>query len=207
MKFVITPQQFEYLAVQRGGISHLANDFALWKEAYEEAIESDFNTMLPLLPKGGPASLLDIGGGLSGISARINKHYEDSVRVAVLDGREAKPEVVRHNLPFNSEAQTLTFLKANGVSRAEYLTPDQKLGAYRNRQYEVIISTQAWCFHIEPELYLEEVKKALLPTGVLIVDVRRDEGRVAFLHEHFVMLGGLAFAEKWVRVAFMRRDE
>jgi SAM-dependent methyltransferase len=169
-----------------------------WRKAYDERIERVYQSMLPVLPAA-CESLLDIGGGLSGIGARICEHYGYETLVAVLDGKNTLAVVDKHREPFNNATQTSRFLRANGVRRHEFFAPDEEI----DRTFDLIISTQAWCFHIAPEVYLEKVKKALRPNGTLIVDVRknhpewRDELRDAFGSATL-----LAEADKWERIAF-----
>jgi len=196
MKFDFDDQQFQYLYVQCGDISHV--DLSDWYEAYCDRIEAVFNSMEPALPKT-CRSLLDIGGGLSGISARLNQHYGGNVRVCVLDGKNTLAQVDRHSQPFNNATQTQTFLRKNGVRNQDFYSPDDEV----TESFDLIISTQAWCFHIAPCMYLDMVKRTLRPNGTLIVDVRRNHP--AWLSQLDGAFGGstlLASAPKWLRVGY-----
>jgi hypothetical protein len=109
----VEPQHFEFLALQRGGISDLAHDFVPWLNAYEASLQADLRSMLPALPAE-PRWMLDVGGGLSGISAKLNEHY-GGINVAVLDGKACAPRIRKHGVPFNNATMTSQFLRLNGV--------------------------------------------------------------------------------------------
>lgn len=187
----------EYLEVQCGDIAHLIGQPG-WRAAYDERIERVYRSMLPALPAK-CESVLDIGGGMSGIGARIAEHYGYETLVAVLDGKNTLAVVDKHREPFNNATQTARFLKANGVRRHEFFAPDDEI----DRTFDLIISTQAWPFHIAPEVYLEKVKKALRSNGTLIVDVRNAHPEWAGkLADAFGAYDILAVAAKWNRLAF-----
>lgn len=197
--FAIDDQQRAYLEVQCGDIADLIPYRAEWDIAYRARIENVYRSMIYVLPKECD-SILDIGGGLSGIGARLCEHYHGEPLVAVLDGKNALAVVDKHREPFNNATQTQRFLRANGVKKQDFYAPDEDI----DRTFDLIISTQAWCFHIAPEVYLEKVKKALRPKGTLIVDVRRAHPewrevlREAFGEDTLLALG----SGKWERIAF-----
>lgn len=200
MNFVIEhPYHTQYLKVQCGDIDHLAGDLSTWKMAYEDRIERVYRSMQDVLPECA-YSMLDIGGGLSGIGARLNQHYSERLHVCVLDGKTAPAEVIKHSEPFNNATVTQHFLRKNGVRSQDFFEPGERLP---EAAFDLIISTQAWCFHIPPSVYLDQVKRALKSNGTVIVDVRKshpewlDELRDAFGEETL-----LANAEKWQRLAF-----
>lgn len=200
MNFVIeNPYHFKYLEVQCGDIAHLVHDFSMWKNAYEERIERVYKSMLPALPEHA-TSMLDIGGGLSGIGARLNKHYGGRLHVCVLDGKNTLAVVNKHSEPFNNATVTQHFLKQNGVRSQDFYEPGERIP---EKAFDIIVSTQAWCFHIPPETYFEQVKQALKENGTLIVDVRKShpEWR-SDLYNFFGMETLLATAPKWDRLAY-----
>lgn len=200
MNFVIeNPYHFRYLEVQCGDIAHLAHDFDMWKDAYEDRIERVYQSMQSVLPQKA-TSMLDIGGGLSGIGARLNKHYDERLHVCVLDGKHTLAVVNKHAEPFNNATVAQNFLRLNGVRSQDFYEPGERIP---ENAFDLIVSTQAWCMHIPPERYLEQVKKALRPNGTLIVDVRRNHPEwSAELCDAFGESTLLACAAKWERLAF-----
>jgi SAM-dependent methyltransferase len=204
MKFAVSDEAFQYLSIQRSGIYNLRDKRAVWEAALSEAVEQDFETMLPLLPAR-PRDILDVGGGLGVLAARLAHHYaECEPMIDILDGIDNPAEVLSHWAPFSNSVVATKFLHANGAKKFGFVSP--RAGALPGR-YDLVVSTQAWCFHIPPKLYLTRVKHALAPGAILILDVRRERGWMEELHKHFEVLGGLAYADKWARVAFMKREE
>ncbi len=202
MKFVIDDTHVPYLYVQAGDIADWFDKddpkLDAWREAYNMRIEAVFQSMLSALPET-CSSVLDIGGGLSGISARLTKHYGGDLFVGVIDGKNTLAVVNKHNQPFNNATQTQNFLRRNGVRSQDFYEPGERI----NRCFDLVISTQAWGFHLAPSVYLPTVATALKNGGTLICDVRkahpewRDDIRTAFGEEVL-----LANAEKWERLAW-----
>lgn len=203
MKFTVSDDAFRYLSIQRGEISELCSYRKRWEMALAEAVEDDFYSMARMLPPR-VLNILDIGGGIGALAARLVKHYEfcDPL-IDILDGIDQPAEVLSHWTPFSNAAVASEFLRANGVSKFGFIPPHQnKFPA----KYDLVVSTQAWCFHIPPKLYLSRVKESLAPGAILILDVRRGRGWMKELHEHFDVLGGVMHAEKWVRTVFTKRE-
>lgn len=198
MQFVVEPQHFEYLVVQRGRISDLRGDFPAWKKAYDDLIEWDFQRMLPVLPKEA-RKMLDVGGGLSGISARINKHYGE-IHCVVLDGKNDAPVVKARGRTYNNATLTQNFLRQNGVKAQQFVTPSGEIPPH----LDLVVSIQAWGFHFSPDTYARKVKEALNPGAVVIMDVR--SVRTDWFKECLRFFGQnhrkLASAPKWDRWAF-----
>lgn len=192
---------FEYLAVQRGRISDLCGDFKKWKRAYDKLIEWDFQTMKPALPLQ-VWRMLDVGGGLSGISARFAEHY-DGVHCAVLDGKNDAPVVVHSNRTYNNATTTQNFLRLNGVRSQSFITPDDPIP----RGFDLVISIQAWGFHFGPDFYGPQIRAAMTKEALLIADVRI--GKSGWFDEFSTLFGPhsrrLAGAGKWARWAFARQ--
>jgi len=192
------PYHTDYLDIQAGDIAYLLPAREAWLEEYDRRIERVYQSMLPVLPQT-CGSLLDIGGGLSGIGARLCEHYGGETHVAVLDGKNTLAYVDKHAQPFNNATRTQNFLRLNGVRHQSFYEPQDEL----RQQFDLIISTQAWPFHIGVNVYLPRVVKALVPGGTLIVDVRKShpEWRLQ-LEQSFGPAQTLAAASKWERLAF-----
>lgn len=203
MNFVTTPYQLEFLRVQRGGLSEIVSDWD-FQQAYEKSIEEDFESIAPYLPADSPFTMLDVGGGLSGISARINQHYGGKLICGVLDGKNTLAVVDKHAEPFNNAVATQGFLHANGVKRQLFYAPTDEL----DTTFGLVISTQAWCFHFAPDVYLSRVLKCLRGGGKVIVDVRnRHLDWLDTLEDTFGSGTMLKQSAKWTRWGFTYATE
>lgn len=171
----IPEEAFPYLAVQRGGISDLISDRPKWNEAYMDSLWRDFDHLEPHLPAKCDA-LLDVGGGMSGISILLSRYYAQrqvhKPHVYVLDGDEDAPVVVRHARTFNNHKVGRRFLQSNGVVDFTGITPACEVRPPPG--CDLIISLQSWCFHYNPETYLEYVLLCARRSCRLIIDVRKD---------------------------------
>ena len=153
MKF--TADASLYLFVQKGELQHV------WQKAYEENIASSFEAMVPFLPDR-CSRILDIGGGMSGISIPLSRHFPGSV-VTVLDGKDDMPKMREQDQTFSSSTAAREFLEANGVN-----CDFQVAG-----KYDLVLSLRAWCFHIAVQAYKETVSVHTYSNARAIVDVRR----------------------------------
>lgn len=197
-EFKITDEAFQYLAVQKGGISELVGERWAWERAYHDAIFMVYESMAPYLPEK-CSKIVDIGSGLGGIDAVLNRHYGGFVEVCPVDGQDDQPVVHRHAETFNSEKVTRAFLNANGVSRVSYFSPNALPKAATTK---LVISVGSWCFHYPPGLYIEFVRRSLLPGGTLIVDCRRNKPYRGILGESFKEVAVIHQAQKYERVVF-----
>ena len=199
--FDIRDQDLPYLQVQCGDIAGLINCYpgpGFWIDEYNKRIERVYQSMRQHLPKT-CGSILDVGGGFSGIGARLVEHYNQHPQLTVLDGIATPPEVVRHNQPFNDADTAAAFLARNGVKFSRFVAPDEALPD----EYDLVISTQAWGFHIAPHVYLPAVSRALTRPGTVIVDVRtRHDDWLADLRNAFGQCVPIDGAVKWTRWCF-----
>jgi hypothetical protein len=212
----ITAPAWPYLQVQRGAISDKIGDPKAWKVAYEADLLADWRSIAPALPAD-VAHICDIGGGMSGISIYLSARYADPLAVeppggrwptvTVVDSFDAPATVVKHDQPFSSSFAMTEFLRVNHVRGAiTALKPAFCLDPVSHDQaplFDVIISFQAWPFHIRHDEYLKFAERRLAPHGVLICDVRAGDG--AAIHKLTKAFGEprlLRAAPKYRRVAF-----
>jgi len=196
--FDIRTPDVPYLKVQCGDIAHLNNPVD-WCDAYDQRIERVYQSMRLHLPKT-CGRILDVGGGFSGIGARLVEHFGAGAELWVVDGVATPAEVVRHNQPFNNAELAQAFLERNGVARSCYVTPE--LVSFPD-PFDLVISTQAWGFHIAPHVYLPSVSRALARPATVIVDVRnRHADWLADLRNAFGQCAPIDGAEKWTRWCF-----
>lgn len=211
---VITPSAWPYLVAQKGRLHKLADNAPAWRAAYAAALVSQFERIRWALPAT-CASILDVGGGMGGINILLSRFYErdgtGAPRVVILDGDKGTPEVNRHAEPFSDCATAAEFLRANGVELADYITPDEVRPDFGQGvelpRFDLIVSFGAWCFHIEPAVYLDFVERSLAPeTGRLIVEVRRTKpGYLETLRERFYTVAQMGGGDKFETFVFARR--
>lgn len=168
----ITREAYPYLVAQRGAIDDMRGDPQIWASRYSETLQSEFRSIENYLPKACD-SILDIGSGMGGIDALLNDHFGGDCRVCLLDGVEDEPTVIQHNATFNNMRIAQDYLRANGVRSFSFIDANGASPKAAAR-YDLIVSFKSWCFHYEPERYVDLVISACHSQTVLIIDVRRD---------------------------------
>lgn len=201
----VSDEAFAYLRLQRGRISDLSADRQAWEAAYSRELAETYHQVAPWLPDHCGA-LLDIGSGLGGIDVLLSQHYRPAPQVWLLDGIEDAPATERHDTTFNSMRVARAFLADNGVRMAGFFSPCAADDTISSMGFDLIVSTQAWGFHIEPATYLAFVRRNLAAGGRLVIDLRR--GRHEWLDQmlkHFRALGYAYRSGKFDRVVFAAR--
>lgn len=170
-QILIPDDAYPYLVAQRGAIDDMRDDPELWANRYAAQIYGELDLIEPYLPKN-CESILDIGSGLGGINALINRYYGGDCRVTLVDGVKDKAEVELHRQTFNDMGVARRFLEANGVRYFSHIDANDpnRIAAIK---YDLIVSFKSWCFHIEPAEHLELVRSACREGTTLIIDVRR----------------------------------
>lgn len=169
MTIVVPTEVYPYLVAQRGALDDMKDDPNLWCEKYFETLESDFACIEPFLPERCD-TLLDVGGGMSGISILLNEHYGGNLVVALLDGIDDSPQMTRHAETFSNYQIARRFLQLNGVENTMSIHPSQPIAP---NFFDLVISLKSWCFHYEPQRYLDFVKGCTIAGRTrIILDVR-----------------------------------
>lgn len=198
LELTISDEAFRYLVLQRGAISDLSNDRKAWEAAYRRSLLGDFGTMQKWLPEKCGA-ILDVGSGLGGINILLSRHYGGRPAIWLLDGHFDDPEVKAHDQTFNSMAHARAFLRDNGTM----LKGTTSGGSGRGQTFDLVISTQAWCFHFQPSDYLDFVKSSAKSGATLILDVRKDKPHWRDeLRNAFTEIGVAVSPHKYERVVF-----
>lgn len=182
MTFKISHEAFEYLVVQVGNLDGLKKVRHVWEAAYQRDLLARMDNILPYLPNQANA-ILDVGSGLGGIDILLYRWYERNVHLTLLDGGVFSPTVVNHNVPFNSKKVALEFLEQNGV-RAQYAHFMEHDNA-KPAPFDLIVSFRAWCFHIQPSVYLDFVRRCCHEKTRLIIDIRKSPEWRAEVGDHF----------------------
>jgi hypothetical protein len=168
---VIPESAFPYLVAQRGALDDMRGDRELWCRRYLEILDSEMRMVEPYLPTTCDA-ILDVGGGMGGIDILLSRHFDDC-HVTILDGLSDPPMMEKHAETFSNMGAASEFLRVNGVSSFGFLdanTPARDA----SRLYDRIVSFKSWCFHLEPQRYLDFVVKSVIPGQTkLIIDVRK----------------------------------
>lgn len=167
----ISREAYPYLVLQRGALDDMKGDPGTWCAKYIDVLYSEFRLIEPYLPAT-CRSILDVGSGLGGIDALLNDHYGGDCQVTLLDGVDDPPDVSRHNVTFNHMQIAEEFLLLNGVTHFDFIDANDA-HSHVVRQYDLVVSFKSWCFHVEPERYLDLVLSACTPKHTqLFVDVR-----------------------------------
>lgn len=176
----LTDRSFSFLALQRGGLHDLRTDKVQWAAAYRNDLLAEFMGIKPYLPLTCP-TMLDVGSGLGGLDMLIHRYYKwgrGGCKNWLLDGREYCGDLnageVDHDTPFNDEQVTRAFWQLNGCQLSGYVDAES-LYIPEGITFDIILSTQSWCFHYEPDTFLELVKAHTSQDVMLILDVRKNK--------------------------------
>jgi hypothetical protein len=164
---IIEPADRKYLDIQVGELHDFIED-PRWQKMYEDHLWDRMTDIDEYLPET-VTQYCDLGGGLSGISILLNLYYGGALRVNVVDG-DGPAIMLHHAVPFSSHERTLAFLRNNGVKFASVWHPTN----LPLQTFDLMTSFRAWCFHLDPRVYIEWVRAHLSRDGTLLVDVRRD---------------------------------
>lgn len=168
---IVNEDHFRYLFLQRGEIANAYADggFKQWKMSFEASLDSLMGKLAPALPTDA-REILDVGGGLGALGVLLSRRYP-SAGYWILDGVRDPPELRRHAKTFSNAEVSADFLRANGLKKFGHYAPDVPRF---DRQFDLVVSTASWCFHIPPEEYLERVQKAPAPNATVVLEVRRE---------------------------------
>lgn len=203
---IVPARAMKYLAIQRGKLAPLARKADQFVEAYKASLMDDYNSIRYYLP---PLSfdtlhpVLDVGGGMSGISLMLDKHYGGHIIPVILDGRKDRPTVLYHRRTFNDVDVTSEFHRANGVYPIGYVDANALPLLPLAEKAALVISFAAWCFHFAPTLYLDYVVDNIVPGARLILDVRKDKPEwMEQLKYKFTLRAMIHSSAKFDRVVF-----
>lgn len=165
---------FPYLQAQRGALDDMAGDYGRWLSHYQRMLAEEFEVMLPWLPRE-CESILDVGGGMSGISVLLNNHFGGNCQVTILDGVQDPPFVTSHAATFSHFSTAEKFLNCNGVGRVSGIEA-REAPHIAPRFWDLVLSQKSWCFHYPPTRYMDLVRSGCRSGETrLVVDVRVDK--------------------------------
>jgi SAM-dependent methyltransferase len=172
---------------------------------YLKDMENEYDALKTVLPARAE-KILDIGCGLAGIDVFLYRHY-GSPRIYLLD-KTGQSKDLHYNLEaeasyYNSLQLARELLEKHEVRARDIHEIDIDKVPFPNEKFDVIISLLSWGFHYPVSTYLEKVKTALTPDGVLVIDVRKSSDGEKVLRENFSKVRSLELDKKTSRLVCM----
>lgn len=159
------------------------------RSGFEADIRNDFAQIESYLPKKPAVSVLDIGCGIGGIHPLINTAYKGQVFFTMYDKTQVEDRIwydfTKAGAFYNDLSKTKAFLVDNGIDSAQIETQEATEHPTFSRKYDLITSFISWGWHYPLSTYWTEMMTALADDGVLIVDVRKDQGGKEFIETQF----------------------
>lgn len=201
----LTMRHLPLLQMQRGKINNLRHEPLSWAQAYRQDLQREFELLRPWLPQ--PCKkMLDVGSGMGGLDILIQRYYNwgrGGCESWLLDGSvctDIDPELEHdHDMPFNDAQLTFDFWRMNAVKVPVYVPADNPV-IPPDVFFDLIISTQSWCFHYAPSTYLSLVNAHSHDRTWLMVDVRKRGDWLHELAKHWTVDKVLIETEKYVRL-------
>jgi SAM-dependent methyltransferase len=145
-------------------------------QAFEDKTARDFETIKNWYPSK-IDSILDIGCGLGSVNILLAQDWLYLREINIIDG----DGTVDKRTSFSEDTQAWSdrklardFIKSNVSYRCNVLDhpPDPSLTIHA----DLIISLKSWGHHYPVSVYLDLVKRSLLPGGRIVMDIRRRRG-------------------------------
>lgn len=158
-------------------------------QLFFEDMQREFETFRAHLPATAE-HVLDIGCGMAGIDAVINRHYTNTPHFTLID-RDTFADKVTYGFSatpcaYHSFTQTREFLRQNGLPDSQLTCIDIDSSGFPSKQrFDLVISLLSWGYHYPVSTYLEAVKAALTPEGRLILDIVDGSDGIELLNQHF----------------------
>jgi hypothetical protein len=169
----ISPEAAGYLLEQR---TNLKTTLAT---AYLESCQRDA-TLIASAILTAPATAVDLGGGLGGVSACLSKFWPECEFIVVdRDGREGRKVDYGNDFgKYNQLVETSRFLRSGNVKHRLVNVDKQALPA----KADLVFSVLSWGFHYPIETYIAWAAAA---AKQVIVGCRAGVGSRAALAQHF----------------------
>ncbi|HEU4324764.1 MAG TPA: class I SAM-dependent methyltransferase [Roseiflexaceae bacterium] len=176
------------------------------KALYQADMQREYTTLRWALPPR-CGTVLDIGCGVAGIDALIQRHYAGQpIDFVLLDKTAVDRSVYYLFNPrasfYNSLDVAADLLAQNGIprERIHLLEADERGTLALDRPVDLVISLLSWGFHYPVATYLARVRELLRPGGVLILDLRRNTDGLDQLRQSFARIDVLEETPKYLRV-------
>jgi len=163
-------------------------------QALTNMMLKDYDMIKDFLPNKAN-SILDIGCGIGLIDIALYKHYNNNVKLHLLDKTNKIDENTsirgfnKNYVFYNSMDATLQTLLTNNVNNEDVFTYEVGINdkLLYNQKYDVIISLLSCGWHYSIETYISILTSNLEDNGVLILDIRHDTGQLEYAKEHFIL--------------------
>lgn len=163
---IVKPQHWPYLKQQHGRIGIYKDDYSEWVYQYGLSMDKIYDNIRGYLPEKFK-SVLDIGGGFSGISTKLPGVFS----LTVIDGLE---DQAKRGGTTNNELLAKEFLGLNGVFDVNYVSPEN--AANLVGKFDLIYSFASYPFHVKPEVYAKNLIRNSHEDTVFILEVRKGWG-------------------------------
>ena len=190
---------------------HLCNLEARWRrsaitQGFRNSLQEDFDDIRDHLPNQ-PKRILDIGCGLGGIDVFLSDRFGSMAPHFYLLDKTSVEQSIFYEFHeqaafYNSLILAREFLSLNGV-KASSITcleaaPDNRIDIEPG--LDLVISLISWGFHYPVTTYLAEVGRALSPSGVVILDVRKGTAGLRELRSLFSEVRVISEKPKFLRL-------
>lgn len=201
-------RHFDYLVHQKGKISDLRSQPEQWAIEYRASLQRDFDTLRKVLQPMSRA-ILDIGSGLGGIDIMLWRHYawgRGGTNIWLLDGKDDKPPEIGeidHDQTFSSHAMAEDFFKHNGAKLTGYIDAADTEASMPLPIFNLVISLGSWCFHYEPNRYINLVAAHTSPSSLVVTDMRSSKPEwIKQMEVHFKAVAVLHESTKFKRMVW-----
>jgi SAM-dependent methyltransferase len=175
---------------------------------YFSMMEAEAEALLAHVPSQN-MRVLDIGAGLAGVDLFLSKRLKLK-KIILLDKSSVNRHVFygfkRAGSFYNSLELAKELLVRNGVAPSRVVcmeAPDDGEIDLPRGSVDLVLSTLSWGFHYPVSFYLESVRQILSKNGVLIIDVRKNQGGLEALEAVF-SLKVIGDSDRAVRVVASR---
>lgn len=173
----------------------------------------EYNSIRDFLPKK-VEKVLDIGSGVAGIDAMVDRHYKEIGITAdfyLLDRTKMDTDVfygIKERASFYNSFAVSKLLLTKNAMKAERIhtqeaTDDSKINF--NTKFDLVMSFISWGFHYPVSTYIDQVYNLINAEGVLIIDVRKNSGGKELLESKFGNIKVIAERQKHERIVVYKK--
>jgi len=151
-------------------------------------------------------SILDIGCGIAGIDILISNHYNNNIKIFLLDKTEVEKNIHYNFIPigsfYNSLEKAKKFLIMNRIDKNNiYLQQATKDNLIMfDEKFDLVISLLSWGFHYPIKTYLQQVKEKMNARGILIMDIRKNTEGEEEIKKMFGNIRIISTSEKIIKI-------
>lgn len=201
--FIITEEQVPYIKKQRTFLKKASHYYDSCKKDFEYIKNSiNVSNIKPLV---GPIVFWDIGCGMAGTDALLNKYYDSFFFLwDEEDNNNTDYGFETTDRFYSKKRLTQNFLRNNGLDFDRYLW----MCPVKNHEIDIVFSLFSWCWHYPVETYYENVLDVTVPGSLVIVDIRIDTNAEKIFEKDFTEIYNQTVLEetyKGKRYTYLRR--